>query len=109
MADRIAQELEDWITKTFTDDRPIWKDEVVRRARDDRLPTEELAMLAELPLVKQTPRELVDEIERMGHISEPGGSAGGMNAGSSGERRPGAYGGGVTKRYGGDWGGGYQP
>ena len=64
MTDRMARELEEWVQRTFTEDRAVWKDEVLRRAQDDELPREELAMLAELPLAKQTAHELVDEIER---------------------------------------------
>ncbi len=105
----MVRELEDWVERTFTVERGVQRNEVLRRAKDAGLPREELDMLAQLPQASQTPHEIVNEIDRMAAPHEPGGSAGGMDAGSSGEKRPGAYGAPPKRTKGGDQMGGYQP
>ncbi|HEY3317097.1 MAG TPA: hypothetical protein VGK50_01555 [Coriobacteriia bacterium] len=109
MRSRMVRELEDWIERTFTEERGVERREVLRRAKGARLPSEEIHLLERLPQATQTPRELVDEIDRIAAPHEIGGSAGGMDAGSSGEMRPGAYGAPPERKKGGDQMGGYQP
>jgi hypothetical protein len=104
-----VRELEDWVQRTFPVQRGVPKAEVLSRAREAGLPAEDLDLLAQLPQASQTAHELVAEIDRMASYREPGGSAGGMDAGSSGERRPGAYGAPPERKKGGDQSGGYQP
>lgn len=104
-----VRELEDWVQRTFPVQRGVPKAEVLSRAREAGLPAEDLDLLAQLPQTSQTAHELVAEIDRMAAYHEPGGSAGGMDAGSSGEKRPGAYGAPPDQKYGGGEGSSYEP
>jgi hypothetical protein len=107
--DDMVRELEDWIERTFVTERAVSRDEVLRRADSAHLPAEEKQLLDQLPQAPKNRDALVDEIERLTQVCEPGGSAGGMEAGSSGEMRPGAYGGPPKHTKGGDTMGGYEP
>ncbi len=109
MEDHVARTLEDWVWRQFPAQETVNREELLKRARGSDLPREAYDLLTQLPEVEQSKEELVNEIERMTTVHFLGGSAGGTNAGSSGEMRPGAYGAEPDERYGGDQGGGYQP
>jgi hypothetical protein len=105
----IARKLEDWIDRTLPAHDTVSKRDLLDRAGDAGLPREAMALLSQLPEGEQSKTEIAAEVEKMTHVHFLGGSAGGTNAGSSGEMRPGAYGAEPDERYGGDQGGGYQP
>lgn len=105
----LAQQIDEWIDREFPEQETVSKRELLAHAEDSDLPPEAHNILIELPDAEQPKEQLHREIERMTHVEAIGGNAGGMEAGSSGEMRPGAYGAPPKTPYGGDWGGGYEP